>query len=101
MWIACSLTLYGNGQSTPQTIVAHYEHGRVELFSVEFMLNEFLPRGRGGQLDHAADGALDPLPAAGNEGQTNPHLLRGCERHSQSVPPEQNVARAGVPVPGR
>ena len=47
VWITCSLTLYGNGQSTPQTIVAHYEHGRVELFSVEFMLNKFLPRGRG------------------------------------------------------
>ncbi|HBZ7303026.1 TPA: hypothetical protein MM085_005271 [Klebsiella pneumoniae] len=45
--ITCSLTLYGDGQSTPQTIVAKFEHGRVELFSVEFMLNEFLPRGRG------------------------------------------------------
>lgn len=38
--ITCSLTLYGDGQSTPQTIVAKFEHGRVELFSVEFMLNE-------------------------------------------------------------
>ncbi|MER4259792.1 hypothetical protein J9A35_26945 [Klebsiella pneumoniae] len=47
LWITCSLTLYGDGQSTPQTIVAKFEHGRVELFSVEFMLNEFLPRGRG------------------------------------------------------
>ncbi|MBL1893265.1 hypothetical protein ELE52_30015, partial [Klebsiella pneumoniae] len=43
LWITCSLTLYGDGQSTPQTIVAKFEHGRVELFSVEFMLNEFYP----------------------------------------------------------
>ncbi|MBX8921107.1 hypothetical protein RYZ40_28190 [Raoultella planticola] len=47
VWITCSLTLYGDGQSTPQTVVAKFEHGRVELFSVEFMLNQFLPRGRG------------------------------------------------------
>lgn len=45
--ITCSLTLYGEGQGTPQTIVAKFVPGTVELFSVEFMLKEFLPRGRG------------------------------------------------------
>lgn len=46
LWITCSLTLYGDGPGAPQTIVAKFERGLVELFSVEFMLNEFLPRGR-------------------------------------------------------
>lgn len=45
--ITCSLTLYGEGEGTPQTIVAKFVPGTVELFSVEFMLNQFLPRGRG------------------------------------------------------
>ncbi|MBS5211828.1 MAG: hypothetical protein KHZ34_25695 [Klebsiella sp.] len=45
--ITSSLTLYGDGQGTPQTIVAKFVPGTVELFSVEFMLKEFLPRGRG------------------------------------------------------
>ncbi|MER3820359.1 hypothetical protein J9A39_26855 [Klebsiella pneumoniae] len=45
--ITSSLTLYGEGQGTPQTIVAKFVPGTVELFSVEFMLKEFLPRGRG------------------------------------------------------
>lgn len=49
LWVTCSLTLYGDGPGTPQTIVAKFElePGLVELFSVEYMLNEFLPRGRG------------------------------------------------------
>lgn len=47
VWISCSLTLYGEGQGTPQTIVAKFVPGTVELFSVEYMLKEFLPRGRG------------------------------------------------------
>ena len=75
--ITSSLTLYGDGQGTPQTIVAKFVPGTVELFSVEFMLKEFLPWSRGGQLDHAAEGALDPLPAAGNAGRKNRHLVRG------------------------
>ncbi|EOW30409.1 hypothetical protein A1WU_00047 [Escherichia coli KTE108] len=39
--ITSSLTLYGDGQGTPQTIVAKFVPGTVELFSVEFMLKEF------------------------------------------------------------
>ncbi len=63
MWsITSSLTLYGEGQGTPQTIVAKFVPGTVELFSVEFYAERiFTPWSRGGQLDHAADGALDPL----------------------------------------
>jgi hypothetical protein len=96
--ITSSLTLYGDGQGTPQTIVAKFVPSR-ELFSVEFMLKEFLPRGRGVgswimQQMVLWTRSLPPETLVGR--LTSRPWMR---KHSQSDPPEQTVARAGVPVP--
>ncbi len=99
LWITCSLTLYGDGQSTPQTIVAKFEHGRVELFSVEFMLNEFLPRGRGVGSWIMQQMVLWTRSLPPETLVRQIHISSVDEKHSQSDPPEQTVAWAGFPVP--
>jgi hypothetical protein len=98
--ITSSLTLYGEGQGTPQTIVAKFVPGTVELFSVEFMLKEFYPVVAGGQLDHAADGALDPLlPPETLVGRIDISSVDAKDIHN--LIRRSRMARAGVPVPGR
>jgi hypothetical protein len=98
--ITSSLTLYGEGQGTPQTIVAKFVPGTVELFSVEFMLKEFYPVVAGWAAGSCSRWCSGPAPAAGNAGRKNRHLVRGCE-NIRNLIRRSRMARAGVPVPGR
>jgi hypothetical protein len=98
--ITSSLTLYGEGQGTPQTIVAKFVPGTVELFSVEFMLKEFLPRGRGVGSWIMQQMVLWTRSCRRKRWSEESTFVRGCERHSQSDR-RSRMARAGVPVPGR